>query len=256
MATACARLTGGFGNRLFVLAFLYAFGKRNSCRIKLDSEKNIHNSKADKTYKYIIDKFYAMPNYNHDEVKIEKCCIEKDFMSFDEFPKIEKNTFYGHSFQNEKYFDDYRSDILELFKCPDHIDLKDDTSDVMFIHVRLGDYLSSNHHFVDLTKYLKSCLEQTRGPYHLFCDTPQHLRGLYPFLLDRNDITLIDEKDELKAFYRMVKCGRGGVCSNSSFSWFVSWLNDNPNKQVFFPERWYNGRKPLLAYKGVTVIPV
>lgn len=247
--TAKCRLVGGFGNRLFILAFLYAYGKRNSCRIKFDIDYNVHSTD---TYKYILDKFYAMENYNHNAVNCVHTYIESSPFTYSEFSKINHDTFFGSYFQNEKYFKEYRDDILRLYAPT--FDCQPTNS--MFIHVRLGDYMTASHHFIDLALYFKRCLEQTSGPYHLFCDTPEHLQRYYPLLLNRSDITLIEEKDELKSFYMMVNCTRGGICSNSSFSWFASWLNDNPNKQVFLPDRWFNGQKTLLAYEGSTVVSV
>jgi len=36
----------------------------------------------------------------------------------------------------------------------------------------------------------------------------------------------------------MSKCSKGGICANSSFSWWGAFLN--PNRTIIMPSRWFN----------------
>jgi len=38
----------------------------------------------------------------------------------------------------------------------------------------------------------------------------------------------------------MKRCSKGGICSNSTYGWWASWLNTNNDKLVFMPSRWIN----------------
>ena len=58
------------------------------------------------------------------------------------------------------------------------------------------------------------------------------------------DITWIDlsgaaDNDYME--FLLMSCCKHHILANSSFSWWASYLNKNPEKTVFAPERWLNG---------------
>ena len=38
----------------------------------------------------------------------------------------------------------------------------------------------------------------------------------------------------------MTQCQYGGICENSTFSWWGVYLNDSPDKVMIFPDAWIN----------------
>ena len=59
---------------------------------------------------------------------------------------------------------------------------------------------------------------------------------------DIGDIEVVDlgEENDYAEFVLMSKC-KHQIMANSSFSWWASYLNRNPNKTVLAPDRWLNG---------------
>jgi hypothetical protein len=47
------------------------------------------------------------------------------------------------------------------------------------------------------------------------------------------------ERDEITSLWLMSLCNLGGICANSTFSWWGGWLNPNHKKQIFFPSRMF-----------------
>ena len=62
--------------------------------------------------------------------------------------------------------------------------------------------------------------------------------------------------NELETLYFMAKCRKGGICANSTFSWWGSYLNTNSKKLVTFPNQWFNNDWNIDIYpKGSIIIP-
>jgi len=57
------------------------------------------------------------------------------------------------------------------------------------------------------------------------------------------------------SIYLMSLCSKGGICANSSFSWWGSYLNPSEDKTVVMPKRWINLDKPIdIYYENVVVL--
>lgn len=59
-------------------------------------------------------------------------------------------------------------------------------------------------------------------------------------IVDMTDIEDDGPDRDYAEFVLMSRC-RHNILANSSFSWWASYLNRNPNKTVFAPDRWLNG---------------
>lgn len=185
-------------------------------------------------------------------------------------------------FQNERYFLDYRDEICRLFL---HTDILEglarrfpNTADAYFIHVRRGDYVNNHLYWMDVDRYYTTAIQyiQKRNPYaHFyvfsndiaFCkqwtvlrynseDTIQLMWDPVPARAPLN-VTWVEGLDEVDSLYLMSLCRRGGICANSTFSWWGSYLNPNPDKLVVMPRRWINRPDYVfdeIFYSGVVVL--
>ena len=248
-------LEGGLCNRLFQLAFAYAFSKKHDLNFKIEGWKT-HTHHSKQLYEWLIERFIALQNYEKKEIIYYQQQFKEFYEEYSDYrpPSINRyeNVFIRGFFQNEKYFIEYKDEILELFKEPEDIKIliegskyKPYLENAYFLHIRLGDYVNCKKHWIDLEKYYINALSQIEDDAIIFIfsnfpnDIQTHYKSLIPHLHKRN-IVIVTETDEVFNLYLMSKCKKGGICANSSFSWWGSWLNKNENKKVFMPSKWIN----------------
>jgi hypothetical protein len=232
-------LTAGLGNRLFQVAFIYAYGKKYNKEVGYFSSEFCKHSTIDynkKLYPFLpkieiqdYQFFREPPNY----------C-----MKYIDFPNVDKDTvFYGY-FQCKKYFDEYKKDLQQLFKFPKSPLPTDQTS--FFIHIRRGDNVFPPNpvHGLVLTDYYQKALEFVKtkiSNFTLFVVSDEIdwciKNKLFQDIHDK--IIYAEDLNELQTISVMKSCWLGGICANSTFSWWGSYLNDHPNKIVMFPSQWF-----------------
>jgi len=273
-------LFAGLGNRLFQIASAYGLSRKTDTTFGLaivcdEPAHNIRVSDYEFLYSRVstecsLDSTSVLPFLQMSvvidicakkELKIEtQSTFASEYEDFENKPLSEKSVMFGY-FQNEKYFsgEQNRKDILALFKEPteclagelifsavqkySHLDL----DDMYFIHIRMGDYMypaNRGIHFVDLRTYYKRAIEHIRAidpnaKFVLFTDSPVAYKKLYSNI-EGDIIDIIDEKNPVVAFYMMIRCMKGGICANSTFSWWAAWMNNNPRKIVTIPSKWFN----------------
>lgn len=140
--------------------------------------------------------------------------------------------------QSFKYFDDYRSEVIQAFNLPYH------RINAVSIHVRRGDYVNLPAFDVLPIDYYDKCIDYFVDKGHDF------------FVVFSDDIAWCKEQfkiadckfyfregfNELEDFIEM-SCCRHNIVANSSFSFAAAWLNQNPEKIVLCPDEnycWFN----------------
>jgi hypothetical protein len=172
---------------------------------------------------------------------------------------------YGY-FQNEKYFSDYKDDV-RLFMKNDEISSRvlssyPDLGNSYFIHVRRGDYVSNptyaSIYVIDYDYYYKTAIfyildKDPSAKFYIVSDDIEYCKT-YSIFSGLNCV-FIDNMGAIDTLYFMSLCSKGGICCNSSFSWWGSYLNANEDKTVIMPKKWNNLSKPVdIFYEGVIVI--
>jgi hypothetical protein len=170
--------------------------------------------------------------------------------SYEDLPYFRGNVKLKGLFQSDKYFPSYRirPALLSFLEQP--------FSPKIFLHIRRGDYLTLNNG--DLTEYYRNCLEFVRSKNKepnlkiLVCsdDIPWcklNIPTLYSNLVSEEQWIWF-EGTELETLRAMSKCQYGGICANSTFSWWGAYLNTSPDKFVFFPSRWNSNK---LNFKDI-----
>jgi hypothetical protein len=133
-------------------------------------------------------------------------------------------------------------------------------TDSVSVHIRRGDYLTPENQAlfggICTEDYYRSAMERMRYKhpdcrFYLFTNDKEWAGRIAGGSAEHSsfpggmpDVTLV-ELSEGKAkdyaeFALMSKC-RHNILANSSFSWWASYLNQNPEKTVFAPDGWLNG---------------
>lgn len=185
-----------------------------------------------------------------------KHTFNESFFHFDPaFYTLSENVYLAGYWQSEKYF----SGIEDIIRREFTVRLPIAGTDLIVadqirntcavsIHVRRGDYVSSRqvaklHGFCGL-EYYASCIEdlarKVPNPhFFVFSDDPAwsrlHLSMKFP-------CTYIDHNCNGKGCedLRLMSLCKHNIIANSTFSWWGAWLNENPEKLVYAPARWFN----------------
>ena len=135
-------------------------------------------------------------------------------------------------YQSEKYFKEYRKEILVLFNYKWHI-----KKDLVSVHVRRGDYLKypEKHPY-----YGKEWLEEAMKlfPDKKFKFFSDDIAWCKQNFSERDDCEF-SENNDIEADLVEMSCCEHNIISSSTFGWWSAWLNKNENKKVVVPNLWF-----------------
>ena len=137
-------------------------------------------------------------------------------------------------------------------------------ANAFFVHVRRGDYVGSSFDMKLARRggYFARALADAagRGDWKgavcfFFTDDPRYDPAAFAEdtgAAFAGEVVVVRGISETFALWLMSMCKLGGICSNSTFSWWGGWLNANPEKRVYFPAEWHYEK---YAYAGMRAIP-
>lgn len=152
--------------------------------------------------------------------------------------------------QSEKYFSDYADVIRNDFTFPD-IDnsnelyvTKIQQTNAVSVHIRMGDYVNHPlHGGICTLEYYTQAIEIIKSKianpmYFVFSNDIEWCKQNLEM---SNAVYVTGNVDEnsYRDMQLMSMC-KHNVIANSSFSWWGAWLNNNPNKVVIAPSKWFN----------------
>lgn len=249
-------LNGGLGNQLFQVASGYCLAKSRDKRFAVKNILRSNHSQID----YWENIFRKIPIKNDDFTEVFREPDDKFTICLDDIPSFsDSDSVMWGFFQNENYFIHDRQNILELFEIEsyrkEYLDTKYPSySRGCFIHYRRKDYVHNEEYNIVTDEYFKSCIQemQAKHPtcvFFVFSDDISYAESL-EYLKTVSQVIFVKE-DEVNCMYLMSMCFYGGIGTNSSFSWWGGWLNQNPDKTVFYPDKWLGERPGLdIWWKG------
>jgi len=287
------KLNGGLGNQMFQFAFAYVLAKKNDVQILFDFSyfdesdnlaAQIRNyelaafnleckvaQEEDLKLVTLLDNRTKVEKILGDILKIKKFKSQKNVIrqkSAYEFDKkffLPEMYYYEGYFQNEKYFKNYKNDLIKCFSIKEELDDKNlstlkviQSTESVSLHIRRGDYVTlqcvNEFHGLCSLEYYKKAIDyiaqKVESPhFFLFSDdvkwVVQNLKINYPY-------TVVDfNQDKGYLDMELMKNCKHNIVANSSFSWWGAWLNENSNKIVISPKNWIaSSQKCDIVPKG------
>lgn len=268
---------GGLGNQLFQYALFMALKERNS-KVKADisyySKYVSHNGfEIERIFGLCMDRadivecfeagcknelYYSM---NHIKKFIFRIFFNRRMyersdaissLKFNDEYKSSRYRYFKGYWTSEKYFKDVSCKLRSSLIFPE-FDEKNSIlaknigeNNSVSLHIRRGDYLNKENRIffnVCTKEYYKNAINYIKK----YIDSPQ-------FYVFSNDIEWCRENLDLKdACYvdwnkgensyrdmQLMSLCKHNIIANSTFSWWGAWLNDNPNKMVLVPAKWFD----------------
>lgn len=260
------KLTGGHSNQMFQYAAGRSLAARHGVKLMLDISwypEHALTSPGDAPRVYELGGYKIQENiYKRtlaqraiNKLNPIQYYIEKKFTYNQKIIELGPNTHLEGHFQSYKYFEDVQDQIRDEFtlvkpatgknkKLIEKI-MKDPNA--VSLHIRRGDYATNHnetHGLVPMTYYqaaIKEIKKTIANPtIYVITNDPEWCRKNLKlpatiYIIDNNDDITGGAED-----MRLMRACKHNIMANSSFSWWGSWLNPNPDKIVIAPKKWFN----------------
>ena len=251
-------LKGGLCNMLFQMAATKSLAIDNNTYFSFPNlishlnylnSDNVFNPKLKHSSEYLI--LFDKLSYSMIEKNVRVLNFPFEYI---EIGKIEDDVLIDGFFQSEKYFKHNRQAILDMFTFNFELDKKYDflkKYKTTSIHVRRGDYINyPHHHPTQSLEYFSESIKILERETELFVVFSDDIDWCKENLKLDNIIYIENEKDYVE-LYLMSICSHN-IISNSSFSWWGAWLNENENKKVIGPSKWFG---EAISFNSKDILP-
>jgi hypothetical protein len=277
------KLNGGLGNQLFQYAFARSVSSRLKTDFRLDTNPfntyykfhkyslNHFNIKKQfaKDFDFfgfvwlvkqhrIFDTFYK---YLRMRSKLMPFYYPQQTFHFDSSVFSKNGTYFDGGWVTEKYFKEIETELREeltlnkpLSDYSQGMLEKIKKTQAVSLHVRRADYVTGSTfkdtpfiHGTCSMEYYKNAInyitEREQNPhFFIFSDDYEWSVENFKFL----NYPVICVKNGAEKNYEdlilMSRC-KHNIIANSTFSWWGAWLNNNKDKIVIAPQKWFNTQK-------------
>lgn len=265
-----SKILGGMGNQMFQYAAGRCLAHLNKTQLKLDltgfddyklRNFDLQSLHTDCRIASETEIKNLLPSHNFEKAlqylfpKKKRTYYREKYFHFDETMLSFGNKVYikGY-FQSEKYFLPIKHILQKEFTFKDEVikrvkgffDSSGSPSKVS-IHIRRGDMkndpVAADHHGIMPLAYYQKGIEIIRSKisnphFYFFSDDINWAKENF----QHADVSFVSgeiSKTHFEDLYLMIQCDHN-VIANSSFSWWGAWLNNNPDKIVIAPNKWFN----------------
>jgi len=254
-------LQGGLGNQIFQIVAAYNIAVNNG-----DEALFNFNECHTPFQGYVASKYRdsIFKEFKHsDNIIIENVFTQKGH-SYETIP-YKKNLRLQGYFQSEKFFIENKEDIVNKLRNGLKSDRKkwDNVLEwIMYgkmhgkvlvtVHVRRGDYLNFPHIHtpcgLDYYKNTLSIMKEKVGDFRPIFVSDDKKWCIETF--SDLDFLISPFDDEIDDMILMSSCDHN-IIANSSFSWWGAYLNNNYNKVVVGPKKWFGSQGPQDQYDTI-----
>lgn len=121
------------------------------------------------------------------------------------------------------------------------------------VHVRRTDYLSLSHIHLNLNmKYYLDAISHfstENSIFIIFSDDVAFIQN-EPLFQNLPHKIIVENPDDEFCFWLMSACTHN-IIANSSYSWWASYVNSNPDKLVISPETWFGPCGPQHKIRDI-----
>ena len=240
-----SKIQGGLGNQMFQYAYGRHLSHKYNTKLYLDT-RFYRGFQGNVVRTFLLDKF------KNTEIDTNLDMIQNNYPIYgivDDFnykelnPPVDCSYYLDGYWQSERYFQESEEIIRNDFSPINvpNVPLLD--TNTVSIHIRRTDYVTSNgYHPVQSIDYYKNAIDLI-GDYDnlfIFSDDIKWCRDNLNF----KNMVFMDGLSELDDMFIMSMC-KNNIIANSSFSWWGAWLNNNPDKKVIAPIKWFGEQANL-----------
>jgi len=248
-------LQGGVGNQMFQIAVAYSHAKKNSDTAVFDLNNSHTPHQGENISKYRNNIFRE---FNHMDNVYNICdkAFSQPGHSYCDIPYFNNQQLQGF-YQSEKFFLNVKTELVDKLtsglnsenkKLDNVINYINGLSEhnnlnpLVSIHVRRGDYIKfpSVHTLCGLD-YYNNALSFMREKIGDF--TAIFISDDKEWCKDNFKGIISPFNDEIEDLILMNNCNHN-IIANSSFSWWGAYLNQNPDKIVIGPKKWFGYSGP------------
>jgi hypothetical protein len=286
-------LKGGLGNQMFQFAAAYCLSLKNNTNLVMDTrlmeEYKINPPPRNPPRDFDLDIFGIEKNIatNKDLFKVlqfpKSYKIRKlisavlnifGILVFSEKNRLldkrvidskKKNLYLDGHWQDERYFLNYRNEIINLYHFESLKNLKENinfikkisSSSSICVNVRRTDFINNpEHNVVDIEYYKKAInrFKKLKGDdlkLFIFSDDLDWCKENFSFF---KKTYFVEHNYAGRKFYNylyLMTNFENFIIPNSSFAWWGAWLSQKKNKTIIAPKKWSG----LIAENMYDVVP-
>ena len=251
------KLKGGLGNRLFQIFAGLAYAERTGrqfvfCEHLIGS--NSHTGLQETMS--MLCAFFPQVKFFKGVGHIWTTWSEPDGRLFDgdAIPDLTGSVILQGFFQNGKFSENLRGQ----FRIPKPQNSVFAISEInfaetYFLHYRFGDYVGTPYDVLS-EKYYAGAIENLRSKFAgckflIFSDQPEKVSIMEGFTIVPKTV------NTWESLYLMSLCS-GGICANSTFSWFGAFYCEGNSEKILMPEVWIKGVPGGPVSKWATMLTV